>query len=320
VAEAGIGRVVIAVEDPMWERHAREHPGGPSPERGIPILREAGIVVEVGLLRDEAIMLNAPFFKGIATGMPLVIAKWAMSVDGKIATRTGSSRWISGETSRRRVHEVRACVDAVMVGSGTALRDDPRLTCRGVEARREAARVVLCGSSAPPPDSKLVRSAGDIPVILAHRADAPPAGLGGLVEAGCESLPLPPAPGRPAAVDLRAALQALGQRDFTNVLVEGGRDVLGSLFDAHLVDRCLVFVAPLVIGGAAAVTAVGGQGAESVREAVPLLGPTRHTDDEALPAEPETLVRITGSDLLLEGWASDPRAWFSEDFKHPDSL
>ena len=309
LVEAGLRRVVIAMEDPLWQRHARESDVGEEGPRGVTILKRAGVDVQTGLCRSEACLLNAAFLKHSATDLPLVIAKWAMSADGKIATRTGSSRWISGPESRQRVHELRGRVDAVIVGSGTARRDDPRLTCRDAEARRTAARVVLCGASLPAADSQLVRTSHQAPVLLAHRNDAPPPGLQELIETGCEPLPVPSAPGRAAAVDPAAVLARLGAREMANVLIEGGSDVLGSFFDAHLVDRVLVFMAPMVIGGTDAVTAVGGAGPKTVRGGTALCGPTVSGVENRLPAEPQTRVSVFGKDVVLEGWTRDPRNW-----------
>ena len=185
VVDAGIGRAVLATLDPEWAAQAAE--GAPC---GVDALRRAGIRTDVGLLADEAVVLNAAFFKRSRTGLPLVIAKWAMSADGKIATRTGASRWISCAESRHLVHEVRGRVDAVVVGGSTAGLDDPLLTCREAEKLRTATRVVLCGSRAPGPESKLVQTCGEGPVLLAHVADAPPPGLEALAGRGCGLLPL----------------------------------------------------------------------------------------------------------------------------------
>ena len=311
VAEAGFQRVVIATADPLWARHAsRAGSGGGT--RGLAILRAAGVATEVGMCREEAVVLNAAFFKRARAGLPLVIAKWAMSADGKIATRTGASRWISCAESRRLVHELRGRVDAIIVGIRTVQRDDPLLTCREAEARRAAARVVLCGSRAPDPDSQLVRTARLVPVILAFPETRPPEGVHELKEQGCELLPLPAAD-RPDAVDLRRLLAALAEREASNVLVEGGCEVLGSFFDDALVDRALVFVAPFLIGGSEAVTAVGGKGVEEIKNALPFVGQrfVWVQDPPGLPGL-ETTVRPVGRDLLIEGWISTPLQWAPE--------
>ena len=305
VADAGIGRAVLATLDPEWAAQAAQ--GEP---RGVDALRRAGIRTDVGLLADEAVVLNAAFFKRSRTGLPLVIAKWAMSADGKIATRTGASRWISCAESRHLVHDLRGRMDAVVVGGSTAELDDPLLTCREAEKLRTATRVVLCGSRAPGPESKLVQTCGEGPVLLAHVAACPPPGLEALAGAcapgpGCGLLPLPAAEGRAGHVCPRALLRALAGRGASNVLVEGGREALGSFFDNGLVDRVMVFVAPIVLGGSEAVTAVGGTGAETVARATGFLGDVYASRGRTA----HTCVRQVGRDVLIEGWTSDPLQW-----------
>jgi len=308
LVRAGVARVVTAMLDPLRERHAAEAQG-PGGRTGLEVLRAAGIPVEVGLCGGAAAMLNAPFLKLAATGLPLVIAKWAMSLDGRIATRTGASRWISGAASRRLVHELRGRVDAVVIGVGTALRDDPLLTCREAPARRVAARVVLCGRRVPEAGSRLVRTARRVPVVLAYPEPRPPRGLEALGAAGCELLPVPAGAADGARVDPRCLLEALARRGATSVLVEGGAEVLGSFFERRLVDRALVFVAPLVIGGRQAVGAVGGRGPEGLEEALCAPGETAPWSEDDMPSAPQTRVRVLGRDVLLDAWLRDPRAW-----------
>jgi diaminohydroxyphosphoribosylaminopyrimidine deaminase/5-amino-6-(5-phosphoribosylamino)uracil reductase len=264
----------------------------------VAVLREAGVRVDVGLCREEAVRANAAFFKRAATGRPLVTAKWAMTADGKTATRTGSSRWISGTAARRLVHQIRGVVDCVAVGSRTAQRDDPLLTCRLAEPRRTASRLVLCGRGCPPADSRLVTTCGEAPVLLAYPEAHPPDGLDALLERGCEALPVPAAAGFPRRVAPAGLLDELGRRDMSNVLLEGGAEVLGSFFDAGQVDRTMVFVAPKIAGGEGAVTAVGARGVERMREALPLL---------------QCAIRTVGPDVLMEGWVRDPLQWLPED-------
>lgn len=307
VAEAGISRVVVATLDPTALDPAK---CGTDKRRGTAILQGAGVQTEVGLCREEAAVLNAAFFKRNRTGLPLVIAKWAMSADGKIATRSGESRWISCPDSRRLVHELRGRVDAIVVGSGTAVRDNPLLTCREARASRAAARVVLCGRTAPAANCNLARTAEQAPVLLAYVADAAPEGLDALAEHGCELLPLPPAEDNPRAIDVGKLLLALGARGASNVLVEGGRQVLGSLFDRRLVDRAMIFVAPFILGGSEAVTAVGGKGVESIKAAIPLVGQSfLPFSEDARPSSLLTTARPVGRDLLLEFWTNDPLQW-----------
>lgn len=283
VAAAGIRRVVAATLDPT----STEASGG------VRILRAEGVEVDVGPCREEAVCLNAGFFKLAATGRPLVIAKWAMSADGRIATRTGDSQWISSEEARRAVHGLRGRVDAVIVGGRTALQDDPLLTCRDAEARRTVARVVVCGTECPAVDSRLVQTAREAPVLLAHDPQRPPEGLAELADAGCELLPVA-GERDDGRVDAGALLDALGARRMTNVLVEGGGELLGDLFDSGLVDRAIVFIAPRIIGGADAVAPVRGLGAASVRDGFVLTDVSRGQ---------------VGTDVLIEGWVADPMQW-----------
>ncbi|NLW51158.1 MAG: bifunctional diaminohydroxyphosphoribosylaminopyrimidine deaminase/5-amino-6-(5-phosphoribosylamino)uracil reductase RibD [Candidatus Brocadiaceae bacterium] len=286
VVRAGVARVVIPLRDPT-----AADPGG-----GVAILRRAGIAVDEGLCEDEAARQNAAFFKLAAVGRPLVTAKWAMSIDGRAAARTGDSRWISSVESRRDVHRLRGLVDCVLVGAGTARADDPLLTCRDAERRRTAARLVLCGRRAPRPDSRLACTAREAPVLLACVDGEPPEGLPALQALGCEVLSLPRGgPGSPR-VDPAALLDALGARRMANVLVEGGPDVLGSFFDAKLVDRVLAYVAPRLIGGSGALGPVGGQGVDAMSAVRDL------ADCE--------VVRV-GPDVLVRGWVTAPRNWIA---------
>lgn len=283
VVDAGISRVIIAAMDPTPE----------SAGKGVKILQEGGVQVETDLCREGAVVLNAPFYKFHREGLPLVTGKWAMSADGKIATRTHDSRWISCDESRRTVHELRGRMDAIVVGGHTAREDDPMLTCRDGEKRRTALRVVLCGSKAPGPSSKLARTADQAPVLLAYARDRPPAGIQELTERGCEALPLPQAD-ETDHPDPRALLEALAERGTVNVLVEGGGHLLGSLFDAGLLDRVMVFMAPLVIGGKKAVNPVAGRGVKLMDEACRL---------QRVTMEP------SGRDALMKGWVHDPMKW-----------
>ena len=251
VLAAGVARVVVGIEDPS--RHAAG--------RGIAALRAAGVAVEPGVLADEIEVLNAPFLKRIRTGRPWVHAKWAMTLDGRIAARSGHSRWISGEASRRIVHRLRGRMDAIIIGRGTVDADDPLLTARP-PGPRIPTRIVLDTDAALPVDSQLVRTAGEVPVLVVTGADADARRIGQLEAAGVELLRLPaddaghPDPGQ--------LLDELGRREMTNVLVEGGASVLGSFFDHRLLDELHVFLAPRLVGGRDAVPAVGGVGLEQV--------------------------------------------------------
>lgn len=251
---AGIGRVVAAMRDPFAKVAGR----------GLRRLRSAGIDVAFGLCARAAEELNAPYLKLRRRGLPWVILKWAQSLDGRIATRTGRSRWITGQQSRRLVHRLRGRVDAVLVGIGTVLADNPMLTCRYGRPTRVATRIVLDSRLRIPPTSRLVRTARSWPLLVAttHRAVAERTRRARTLErAGAEVLSLPSQAGR---VDLRSLLAELGRREMTNVLVEGGAEVLGAFLDRHLADEVWIFVAPRIIGGRLAVGAVGGEGMATI--------------------------------------------------------
>lgn len=249
---AGIGRVVAAMRDPFPKVD-----GG-----GIQRLTEAGIKVDVGCLEDAARSLNAPYLKLVEQQRPWVIAKWAMSLDGKLAARSGHSRWISGEASRAIVHKLRGRVDAILVGSRTAELDDPLLTARPA-GPRAAARIVVDSRAELSWHSQLVRTAMETPVIVATGPQAKPASVERLHQLGCEVLTLPAATRYERMLQL---LDELGRRRMTNLLVEGGGEVLGGLFDAGQVDEVHVFIAPKLIGGSQAASPIGGAGLDRVPE------------------------------------------------------
>ncbi|HVX10877.1 MAG TPA: bifunctional diaminohydroxyphosphoribosylaminopyrimidine deaminase/5-amino-6-(5-phosphoribosylamino)uracil reductase RibD [Pirellulales bacterium] len=243
---AGVSRVVTAMQDPFPAVAGR----------GAAELVAAGIEVEVGVLEEDARELNAPYLKLIGSQTPWVIAKWAMTLDGKIATHRGESRWISSEASRRVVHELRGRVDAVLVGSGTALADDPLLTARP-PGPRQAVRIVFDSEARLPISSRLAQTASEVPLIVAAAATAPAENRQRLRKAGCEVLDLA---GSSHADRLRELLRELGRRRLTNVLAEGGAGLLGLLADIGQIDEVHAFVAPRVLGGTAAPSPVAGSG------------------------------------------------------------
>ncbi len=255
ILRAGIRRVVAAMPDPFPAVAGK----------GLQRLCKAGLAVEVGLCLAEAEQLNAPYRKLLSTGRPWVHAKWAMTLDGKIATRTGDSRWISNEESRRLVHELRGRMDAIGVGIGTALADDPQLTARPA-GPRTAVRVVLDSSARLPLTSRLVRTATEVPTLVACSSVLGEHAFR-LRERGCEILELAAGQG---GVDVCALLDELGRRRMTNILVEGGAGVLGSFLDAGALDEVHVFVAPRLVGGAGALTPIAGRGVERIAEALQL--------------------------------------------------
>jgi diaminohydroxyphosphoribosylaminopyrimidine deaminase/5-amino-6-(5-phosphoribosylamino)uracil reductase len=256
ILHAGVARVVAALTDPFPQVSGR----------GLEMLRTAGLDVAEGLGAAEAAEQNAPYLKLLRTGQPYVLAKWAMSLDGKIATRTGDSRWITGEPARRLVHELRGRVDAVLVGIGTVLADDPLLTARP-PGPRVAARVILDRQLLLPIDSQLVRTAAEAPVLLFHGPMVEPDRRAALEAVGCECAAVPESA---RGVDVNAVLTNLGGRRFTNVLVEGGGAVLGSFWDARAVDEVFAFVAPKVIGGEDAPGPVAARGVERLADAMTL--------------------------------------------------
>lgn len=255
VLRSGAKRVVAAMADP-FPRVA----GG-----GVELLRDAGVDVEVGVCEVEARKLNAPYLKLLGTGRPWVHLKWAMTLDGKIATRTGDSKWISGEESRAKVHELRGRVDAVLVGRGTVVADDPLLTARPA-GPRTAARVVVTASGDLPDRCQLRATAREVPVIV-YTTAANAEKLAGWHADGAEVVTLPASD---TGLSPDAVLADLGSRRFTNVLVEGGAGLLGSFLDANAGDEFHVFIAPKVVGGDSALSPIGGRGVELMRDALEL--------------------------------------------------
>ncbi len=258
IVRAGIRRVVAACEDP-----------NPSVSgRGITALCEAGVRVEVGLLGEEAARLNEAFFKYIRTGLPFVTLKVAASLDGKIATRTGESRWITGESARRRVHHLRNEVDAVLVGIGTVLRDDPLLTTRlGIADQRDPIRVIVDNLARLPLRAKVVNRASTAPTILAVSQMAPRTKLEALEREGVQVIVVENSRRR---VSLERLMEVLGKRGILSVMIEGGAEINASALREGIADKVLVFLAPILIGGKSTSTAVGGDGIESLTQALRL--------------------------------------------------
>ncbi len=270
---AGVAAVYYASGDP--------HPvaGG-----GARVLRAAGVTVVPGegAWAEEARRVNEAFMHWATVRRPFVTVKWAMSLDGKIATRSGASRWITGEAARQRVHAWRDATDAILIGSGTALADDPALTTR-LDGRdgRHPLRVVLDGRGRLPTTARLVAAALPGRTLVATTAASPPAWRAVLTGAGVDVVVLPP--GAHGRVDLAALLNVLGARDVTSLLVEGGAEVAASVISTGLGDKYLVFAAPLVIGGAAAPGPVGGIGPTLLADAPRLrLDAVERVGDDAL--------------------------------------
>jgi diaminohydroxyphosphoribosylaminopyrimidine deaminase / 5-amino-6-(5-phosphoribosylamino)uracil reductase len=257
ILEAEIARVVYASEDPT-EKAAGRGPG---------MLRDEGIEVELaeGAEAAHARLLNQPFRKHARTGRPLVTYKAAMSLDGRVAAPSGDSRWISTAESRELVHRWRAECDAVAVGIGTALADDPLLTARAGETELQPTRVVFDSQARLPLDSALVNSTDEAPLIVICSPEAASRRRDQLAAAGAEVIP---APGRDRAFRLRAALDELGRREIQDLLVEGGPTLAGALFDAGEIDALKLFVAPLLVGAAGARAVLEGEGVRRIAESL----------------------------------------------------
>lgn len=249
--QAGVRRVVAGVIDPNPLVSGK----------GFAALRAAGIEVVVPVLEAECRRLNAPFFKFIQHGLPWVTAKYAMTLDGKIATRTGDSRWISGPRSRTFAHELRDQHDAVLVGARTLQRDDPSLTTRGVPGGRDAVRVVLDPRGQLAAAAKVLTVPSSAPTLVAC-GEPFAAALAERIAAPHAVVALPVDPN--GRLPLRALLRELARRELMTVLVEGGGETLASLAEAGLIDRVVAFVAPRLVGGRDAPTPLGGAGAERI--------------------------------------------------------
>lgn len=278
IINAGIAKVVIAHQDPFPEVAGQ----------GIQQLQQAGIQVDVGIGHRRARRLNAPYCKRIEQQRPWIIAKWAMTLDGKLATRTGHSQWVSSAASRKIVHQLRGRVDAVMIGSGTAKSDDPLLTARPT-GPRVAARVVVDAAASLTPDCQLVRTVHQAPVIVAVGPDCPPNRRRPLADAGCQILVCP---GDDHRQRLDSLLVQLAQRQMTNVMVEGGGRLLGNLLDLQQIDEVHVFIAPKLVGGKQASSPIEGLGVEQMDQSIRLESIHVQTIDD---------------DVYVRGWIDNSR-------------
>jgi diaminohydroxyphosphoribosylaminopyrimidine deaminase / 5-amino-6-(5-phosphoribosylamino)uracil reductase len=264
IRAAGIARVVVASDDPS------EHASG----RGLGILRDEGIEVVVadGELATRARLLNQPFRKHARTGRPWVLFKSAMTLDGKVATRGGDSKWISGEQSRLLAHHWRAQCDAVAVGIGTALADDPQLTARipdptgagGTDHVRQPRRVVFDSLARLPLASQLVRDARKVPLTVVVSRAAPRAATDALATHGADVVV---ATGENETARVRSALDQLGADGIASILLEGGPHLAGAFLDAGEVDEMRLFLAPMVLGGRTARDPLEGEGVEAIADA-----------------------------------------------------
>ncbi len=248
--EAQVGRVVVAQTDPFPAVAGQ----------GIEKLKQAGISVTEGVLRESAESLNAPYRKLIQFQRPWVVAKWAMTLDGKIATASGSSQWITNEASRAVVHQLRGRMDAVVVGSNTAINDDPLLTARP-PGKRTAYRVVFDSQLKIDLDSQLAKTARQVPTLIFSSNAADPKKRNHLESAGCEVIVNKAAD---RSDRLQAALTELGQRKMTNILVEGGSGLMGALFDIGQIDECHIFIGNRMIGGQQSIAPIAGRGVSQI--------------------------------------------------------
>lgn len=276
IIRSGVRRVVAAMLDPF-----------PSVSgKGVSRLRETGIVVEVGVGEIASCSLNAPYLKRLRENRPWIIAKWAMTLDGKISTRSNESKWITNELARHQAHRVRGNMDAILIGAGTLRSDDPALTARLPDSQspnRVATRVVVTSQPAQLPLScQLFRTAEQVPTWVVYPES--PSSSSWVPPPFVRAVPLPAtSSGR---VDLSALLDEMGKMRWTNVLVEGGAGLLGSFFDAQSVDEVHVYLAPKILGGDQAPSPVGGLGIEKISEALMLDSPN---------------VISLGDNLLLKG-------------------
>ena len=262
--EAGIAEVFVAVRDPNPSVR-----GG-----GFAALRRAGATVHEGPCADQARQLLAPYLTRIRLNRPFVIAKWAQSLDGKLATRTGDSKWISSEVSRKAVHRLRGRMDAIMVGIGTVQADDPQLTARGVRVKRRAMRVVLDTRLRINPKCQLVDTADETPtLIFAGRDHCSGAKANRLAQRGVEVVPIRIKRGQ---VAIAPCLAELARRGVTNLLVEGGPTLLTTMLTEKVVDEAWVFVSPNLIGGAGAPSVLGGRGIARMAETIKPLDVQTH--------------------------------------------
>lgn len=250
--------------------------------RGFAALREAGVEVTVGVLEAEARRLNEAFVKFVTTGLPFVIAKAGMSLDGKIATRTGHSQWVTSEESRLKVHELRDAVDAILVGSRTVMLDNPSLTTRlPGSAGKDPVRVILDSADYLDTSRKVFQMQSSAPTWVAVAEPREIPGAQEVITVGT----------RESGLDLAELMRGLGARGIMSVLIEGGGTTHASAFEAGVVDKVMFFVAPKIVGGRDAISAVEGVGVETMNDAIEL------TDLKATPV---------GPDLLIEAYVKRP--------------
>ncbi len=275
IIKAEIAKVVIPVIDPNPITSGK----------GIQKLKESGIEVRLGVMELQAKRLNAPFFKLMQKGSPYVIVKWAMSLDGKIATCSGDSRWITSDESRAYVHKIRGQVDGILVGINTAVRDDPLLTCR-LEGGRNPRRIIVDSNATLPLDSRLLNTIGESEIMVAVNSNADQGRIEKLKHLGCKIIQTQ---GTDGSVDLKELFRLLGEMKLTNILVEGGGNIITSMIEGHFADKIIVFIAPVIIGGESAMSPVRGKGADTMCNAVKMndINIKRFLNDIAIEGVPE---------------------------------
>ncbi len=271
IIRSGISHVVAAMADPFPQVSGK----------GFETLRQAGISVTTGILEIEARKLNEAYLKRIATGVPWVTVKAAITLDGKMATRSGDSKWITGEAARAEAHRLRSMHNVVLVGIGTVLADDPLLTCRLPEANHQPWRAVLDSNGQLPITSQLVKTASvDSPVVQFVREDTKVPRLSDYVETIQVK-------GNDTGLDMSAVLKSLADKGANSVLAEGGPRVLSSLIRGGYADRAAIFIAPRILGDEEAPSFIGGAGPERITDCLNLK---------------EVTVRRFGDDILIEGY------------------
>ena len=272
IVEAGISKVVIATLDPNPLVAGR----------GVEILKKAGIEVEVGICEEKSIRMNEVFNKFITARKPFVTLKTASTLDGKVATETGSSRWISGVESRLEVHQMRHDHQAILVGIGTVLEDNPELTTRLPHGGRNPVRVILDSKLRIPMDSKVVRD-GQAPTWIYTTTEAPKEKMKALQEKGISVFAISSGP----KVEIKDMLEHLGEQQISSLLVEGGSEINGSFLRAKEIDKITTFIAPKLVGGGTAPTSFGGEGIAFMDQAVQLTNVS---------------FRQVGQDLRIDGY------------------
>lgn len=275
IKKAGIKRVVAAITDPNPLVAGK----------GLKLLEEAGLEVTSGVLADEATKLNEIFIKYVTSKQPFVVLKAAVSLDGKIATVTGESQWITGPESREFTHHLRHRYDGILVGVNTVLADNPSLTTRLPGGKgKNPVRIILDSKARTPVDANIIKYPQDTVTIIAATAAADPSRVAALRQAGAEVLLLP---ATDTGVDINQLLKELARRQITSLLVEGGAKVHASFIAARAVDKVYWFIAPILIGGEGAPGAIGGKGIEKLQQALRLK---------------RTSIHHFGEDICIEGY------------------